>query len=361
MKYFDWLGVRGYIFKALPLVYDNSLSYYELLQKLINAVTELYEAVNVTPDFVQSEIERIIQEMYEGGELEEIIAEYIDNEVHPLIDGLRNYQGAYERDSSTAAVHDLDFYYIDRTYSGETRDGTVEHPFNSVDEAFEKTLNVGIACPNFRFLTGGNYSCKYATFNGVTVHMSIYNSTTTPVIHFTAHNNITWYNAHINFKGLDIIIDDTNYLFRGENAEFHLENCSFNRRVDMATGGMHIISCNLKSISLSNSTCVMEGNNIFSPDIQNCIVCRYNSNLTVLGTLIVNASTSGEEYNRAFYVRYNSCLYLATDSVPNINSAISTPVYLHDGSKIILPSDFLDDLTINRDGITTVQTTDQTI
>lgn len=367
MKYFDWLGMRGYIFKALPLVYDNSLSYYELLQKLINAVTELYEAVNVTPEFVKSEIERIIQEMYDNGELERIIAEYIDNEVKPLIDGLRNFQGAYERDSSSASVHNLDFYYIDRTYNGEERDGTIEKPFQSVDEAIEKTINVGISAPNFRFVTGGNYTCKYAVFNGVTVHMSKWQATDRPIIHFTSYNNITWYNAHINFKGLDIYVDRIDpsngqrYIFRGEDCEFHIEDCFMNTRVDVSSGGMNIIGCNLASVSLSNSNCVMQGNNVMNPNVQNCIVCRYNSNLTVIGTIRINASTSGEEYNRGFYVRYNSCLYLATDTLPVINSQISTPVFLYDGSKIILSDDFLDDLVITRGNITTVQTGDQTI
>lgn len=35
-----------YMFKVLPLVYDNSLSYYEVINKLINKQNEIIEAIN---------------------------------------------------------------------------------------------------------------------------------------------------------------------------------------------------------------------------------------------------------------------------------------------------------------------------
>lgn len=358
MRYFDWLNMRGYIFKALPLVYDNSLSYYELLQKLVNAVMELYDAVNVTPEYVTSEVERILQEMYDNGELEELIAEYTN--------GLRNYQGAYERDSSSVAAHNLDFFYIDSTYTGGDSDGSYAKPFVGVNEAFEGTLNRGIACPNFRFITGGAYECKYAVFNGVTIHMSKWNASARPVIHFKGNNNVTWYNSHINFSELDLVVDAIDpddgrpYLFRGENSELHFSYCSLNTRLDIASGGMNIISCTLKSISMSNSSVVMQGDNILAPNVQNAIVCRYNSELTVIGTITFLASTY-DGNNRAFYVNFNACLNLFTDEVPTINSSYYHQIYLTNGSTLKMPDDFSEDITVAKTGVTTVQTGAQVI
>lgn len=56
------------MFKVLPLVYDNSLSYYEVLNKLIYKQNEIIEAIN-------SGFETIVYER-----LEEIFADCVYNE-----------------------------------------------------------------------------------------------------------------------------------------------------------------------------------------------------------------------------------------------------------------------------------------
>lgn len=100
--------------KVLPLVYDESLSYYELLNKVVNRLNEMQTAINETVtelvdvensintlnnkiDGVQTyvdnyfdnlditqEVSNIILEMFENGELTSIIAGAVGNYSTPI-------------------------------------------------------------------------------------------------------------------------------------------------------------------------------------------------------------------------------------------------------------------------------------
>ena len=263
-----------------------------------------------------------LQAMYESGELEALIGQYIADEVTPTLDalqdavaGLQNAASAYERDSSTPEVHALDFYYIDRTYAGES-DGTQSKPFSSIDQAVEETFNKGVFAPNMRFLTGGYYSCKYAVFNAVTWHLSGNTAGTRPVLHFTAHNNITFYNSHINFAGLDVVVDDPAYLFRGENCEFHIgDSVTLNTRLQLASCGCHLANSTFETISATNTKLYMEGTNTLRPERNNALVLMYNTDCQVDGTLNINSTTSTEETKRAIMCTEHSRLFLNTSPV----------------------------------------------
>ena len=102
--------------KVLPLVYDDSLSYYELLcrvvdyinkliedeQKLVTAYSELEEYVNTYFDNldVQEEINHKLDEMAADGSLTELIRNYVD----PLIEE----QNEYNAETRTTLLSRLD-------------------------------------------------------------------------------------------------------------------------------------------------------------------------------------------------------------------------------------------------------------
>lgn len=65
--------VRGYCYKILPLVYDDSLSYYEVLCKVKKALNEVIENVNNLPAY----IEQLIKEYITSGAIDEIIRELL--------------------------------------------------------------------------------------------------------------------------------------------------------------------------------------------------------------------------------------------------------------------------------------------
>lgn len=65
--------VRAYCYKILPLVYDDSLSYYEVLCKVKKALNEVIENVNNLPAY----IEQLIKEYITSGAIDEIIRELL--------------------------------------------------------------------------------------------------------------------------------------------------------------------------------------------------------------------------------------------------------------------------------------------
>lgn len=64
---------RYWCYKILPLVYDDSLSYYELLCKVIAKLNEVIKQVNVSTENVYANVKQILDEWLEDGTLEEII------------------------------------------------------------------------------------------------------------------------------------------------------------------------------------------------------------------------------------------------------------------------------------------------
>lgn len=282
-----------------------------------------------------------IQELYDNGDLADLIAQYISASVTPTMDqlrndldalaatvsGLHNAEGAYFRDSSSTEAHALDFFYIDRTNAGDDRDGSQTKPFVSMNEAVERTFKKGIFAPNFRFLSGGNYVCDYSVFNAVTWHMSAYTALERPVIHFTNHNNVTFYNSHINWSGLDIIIDDTSYIFRAENSEIHFgANCTINRRMQFASCGAHLVDSLFESIAATNSNIYIEGTNVFNPTVNNAIVLQYNCSAQIDGTLTINDTTATDTTKRAIMCTENSSLFMNT--APTIGSGYTIDLRL---------------------------------
>lgn len=67
--------LRFYCQKVLPLVYDDSLSYYELLCKVCDKLNEVITAQNGIPEY----IEKKIKEYIESGDINAIIAQILAN------------------------------------------------------------------------------------------------------------------------------------------------------------------------------------------------------------------------------------------------------------------------------------------
>ena len=66
---------RYWCYKILPLVYDDSLSYYEVLCKVTAKLNEVIEMVNTSTDNVYETVKSILDEWLEDGTFEEIINE----------------------------------------------------------------------------------------------------------------------------------------------------------------------------------------------------------------------------------------------------------------------------------------------
>ena len=67
--------LRFWCQKVLPLVYDDSLSYYELLNKVVLHLNQHTEDINALIDFYNTfaeDVRDIINEMMENGDFNEI-------------------------------------------------------------------------------------------------------------------------------------------------------------------------------------------------------------------------------------------------------------------------------------------------
>lgn len=67
--------LRYWVQHILPLVYDDSLSYMELLSKVINTLNEVVKNNNLLPDYIME----LIKEYISSGEIEKVLAEVLAN------------------------------------------------------------------------------------------------------------------------------------------------------------------------------------------------------------------------------------------------------------------------------------------
>ena len=79
--------LKIYVQKVLPLVYDDSLSYYELLCKIVSKLNEIIPIVNVTQETIISTVTDILNEMIKSGQLAELI-DKLSNDLSGKIDSL---------------------------------------------------------------------------------------------------------------------------------------------------------------------------------------------------------------------------------------------------------------------------------
>lgn len=70
--------IRPYCYKIIPLIYDDSLSYYEVLCKLRAKLNEVIEQLNLNYDIAE-EVNRILNEWLEDGTLKTMIDSALDN------------------------------------------------------------------------------------------------------------------------------------------------------------------------------------------------------------------------------------------------------------------------------------------
>lgn len=158
--------LRYYVQKVLPLVYDDSLSYYELLAKVVYKLNEVIENENQLPDYIR----KIIEEQEVGKILS------------GLLDELREQiAAANEGESKTAtaprATGDLvwlngelfkvthDMIAGDQYFAGSNCEKTtVEKLIKAVYTPATQTLTInGIIDGEVEYLTGDVHTYNLAT------------------------------------------------------------------------------------------------------------------------------------------------------------------------------------------------------
>lgn len=62
--------------KVIPLVYDNSLSYYEVLCKVVDYLNKVIEDINSVPEYIDNKIREALDDEHLKELIDEFIADY---------------------------------------------------------------------------------------------------------------------------------------------------------------------------------------------------------------------------------------------------------------------------------------------
>lgn len=110
--------------RVLPIVFDDSLSFQELLYKVTQKINEVIGVVNDLGGQIQSDVESILREWYDDGTLAEIINETIFNKLNQHIlwytpedfgavgDGLTDCTDAFDAACHAMAEGDIRILFI---------------------------------------------------------------------------------------------------------------------------------------------------------------------------------------------------------------------------------------------------------
>lgn len=100
--------IRAWCYKVLPLVYDDSLSYYEVLCKMKSALNDVIENVNNLPEYIADLIEQFITSGAIDEVVRDILANYILNVKYPP-KGITPAVGDGTTDDATAIQGCIDY------------------------------------------------------------------------------------------------------------------------------------------------------------------------------------------------------------------------------------------------------------
>lgn len=104
------MPLRFWVQKVLPLVYDDSLSYYELLGKIVVKLNELIENNNDLAPYIQNEISNQLQGEEFSHILQGIIANFMVNVKYPP-EGITPAAGDGATDDTEAIQGCIDYVY----------------------------------------------------------------------------------------------------------------------------------------------------------------------------------------------------------------------------------------------------------
>lgn len=228
-----FMPFRFWCQKVLPLVYDDSLSYVELLYKVVDYLNKMGEDYNALADafqdlylyvqnFVDEQVEPLVdaklEEMVEDGELDEIIArlmsvDYVTPDMYDAVgDGVADdttaVQSAFNSGKNVCFMKDKTYRITAPIY--------IDAQYNSYRSCFCKTIN------------NTEYYSIIADFAPNTNYPAIF------IVNATAY---TFYNVSIlgrnqngsapdNYKFLTIFLLSRNGLEHNADIDFQMINCN---------------------------------------------------------------------------------------------------------------------------------------
>ena len=156
--------IKFWCHKVIPLVYDDSLSYYELLCKVVGKINEIIETYNPDTSGVYDIVKDIMDEWKSDGTLDEIINETIFSELDDRIDAVE-YSNTALQNSYTALQNSINGI-INPAWSGKNIVffgdswvvGSVTANHTTDGFAYRTANKLGMTCHNYG--VGGAGFCR---------------------------------------------------------------------------------------------------------------------------------------------------------------------------------------------------------
>lgn len=230
--------------KVLPLVYDDSLSYYELLCKVVDKLNEVINKDNTTSEAV-NELKKYVDNYFSSTDFTSKVNERLDE---MAVDG--TFDKLFEKYSYHNHIkYPYHNVYLNRITGDDNNDGLSQNKaFKTLDRALKEANNWG----DFRIWIygSGEYDWTEPCLNGVTLH--IIDKVGDVRINCVPTKKVSMciYNSHINIAGysdtklLELYVpqsfNDYNQVVYFENCATAIKNVHFNSNYRFDTFGGYI-------------------------------------------------------------------------------------------------------------------------
>lgn len=277
--------IRYWVQKVLPLVYDDSLSYYELLNKVVLKLNEVIENNNKVPEFIVEQIKNYITSGAIDSALKDILANFILNVKYPP-EGLKPAVGDGSEDDTEAVQGCID-------YANEKGYGVVYFPYGKyLINSLHVKSNVSIRGFD-RYSTvlvlkaGATKPLMYGeNVRAVGIYSMSLDGNSGVQVNDLDLINISGYDCEL----ADLILDDMyrGLVFNGNNGHLDVHSCIFGRAVENSlvingTSVTQLSQCEFHFLSSISGDCVA---------ILNTVNGRYDFTSTATCNLCVRVGGS---------------------------------------------------------------------
>lgn len=292
--------LRGYCFKVLPLVYDDSLSYYEVLCKVRETLNDVIENTNQLPNYIEDLIKEYVTSEAIDDVLKDILANYILNVKYPP-SGVTPATGDGSENDTEAIQGCID-------YANSRGGGIVYLPYGKyLTNPLTLYDNVGI-------MGFDRFNTELVLAGGATAALIQGESSNCSIVNITLNGN-----AGNQVNDVDCIeLTGGNYL---------MNNLVFKNGFNLVT--VHGISGNLQ---VTNCVFNNAGHRAFNVgdnvavQLSNCI---FNTLSETSGDVVIHTESDNGLYSFTSYATVNSCVRAVgnnnyfTGNITNANKCIT--------------------------------------
>lgn len=292
--------------KVLPLVYDDSLSYYELLCKVVKYLNDLIEdsdAVKENLNALKDAYEQLmayVNNYFDNLDVQEEINNKLDQmaadgTITGILFGLTN-----NRYFNSADNEDEIMFYVSDSAGLDTNDGrTRETPVKTMKQAFQLAANI-YNDVRITVLTAANYYVDMFSYAGNSVHIDAEEDIT------LTFKNGPFYGTHLNLNGgthyITMRSERTDKMLYTDGGLLTANNVIFDCYLRLNGTQTLFNNCTISNVYFYGANIIFGGdNNYFKDPVRNDIpaIRLFNSFVNVYSLLHFNLSIAG---NTDFFI-----------------------------------------------------------